>query len=357
MPNAVFIPAELNDLSVDVALGTPAQGAVLYRGAAKWNALAAGGAGQVLTSGGINANPSWAPVSTDLSAAVVLAPNSVDRNLIQPTGDGFHALVTKNHSATLTGANPFEHRLSSGTVAAYIDPTGAVAGTAGFFGDPTAAVLGEITHYLGYTNQMTLTGQGTGFTGFGFFNETSGTQFGDIITMGGVNRAAPVNSQAQAAFQITCTGHLDNTGTLTDYQFNIADYNAAGTALFIEGGEANDQRIGVVTSTFDGQLTVQPRSAGRKILTLKAQSGQTAAQQEWQDATAAPQLAVLANGSDFSFLATAGTKLGQTGQKVGFLGAAPVVRQTLPAAATDPATTQTLANALRSLAITFGLAN
>jgi hypothetical protein len=43
--------------------------------------------------------------------------------------------------------------------------------------------------------------------------------------------------------------------------------------------------------------------------------------------------------------------------RIGFLGAAAAVRQTLPAAASDPTTTQALANALRSLAITFGLAN
>ena len=45
------------------------------------------------------------------------------------------------------------------------------------------------------------------------------------------------------------------------------------------------------------------------------------------------------------------------GATIGFLGATPIVRQTLPAAATDAATTQTLANALLDLAINFGLAN
>jgi hypothetical protein len=44
------------------------------------------------------------------------------------------------------------------------------------------------------------------------------------------------------------------------------------------------------------------------------------------------------------------------GNQIGFFGAAPVVKQTLPAAATDAATTQTLANALRTLLINYGLA-
>lgn len=46
-----------------------------------------------------------------------------------------------------------------------------------------------------------------------------------------------------------------------------------------------------------------------------------------------------------------------SGATIGFLGATPIGRQTLPAAATDATTTQSLANALRTLAINFGLAN
>jgi len=42
--------------------------------------------------------------------------------------------------------------------------------------------------------------------------------------------------------------------------------------------------------------------------------------------------------------------------KVGFLGATPVAKQTLPAAATDPATTMALANSLRTALINLGLA-
>lgn len=44
-----------------------------------------------------------------------------------------------------------------------------------------------------------------------------------------------------------------------------------------------------------------------------------------------------------------------TAARVGFLGSAGSIRITLPAAATDPATTMALANALRSMLITFGL--
>ncbi len=44
------------------------------------------------------------------------------------------------------------------------------------------------------------------------------------------------------------------------------------------------------------------------------------------------------------------------GPKIAFLGATPILRQTLPSAAVDATTTTTLANALRQLAIDFGLA-
>ena len=48
---------------------------------------------------------------------------------------------------------------------------------------------------------------------------------------------------------------------------------------------------------------------------------------------------------------------GQSGGSplVGFLGATPVARQSVPAAATDPATTQALVNAIRSALVTNGL--
>jgi hypothetical protein len=45
-----------------------------------------------------------------------------------------------------------------------------------------------------------------------------------------------------------------------------------------------------------------------------------------------------------------------TAPLIGFLGAAAVVRQTLPAAAVDAATTQTLANSIRTALINLGLA-
>jgi hypothetical protein len=55
-------------------------------------------------------------------------------------------------------------------------------------------------------------------------------------------------------------------------------------------------------------------------------------------------------------LGSAGLNLGYSGSKVGFYGTTPVVKGSLPVAAVDPATTMALANAIRALLISYGLA-
>jgi hypothetical protein len=64
-------------------------------------------------------------------------------------------------------------------------------------------------------------------------------------------------------------------------------------------------------------------------------------------------------GAIFSPLSIAGLtiSIGNTGQSVGFMGATPVTRPALPAAATDLATVITLANAIRTALINNGLAS
>ncbi|MEV5033690.1 hypothetical protein MRBLMC3_002927 [Sphingobium sp. LMC3-1-1.1] len=50
---------------IDQAIGGT-QGQILYRGASSWSALSPGTSGQVLTTGGVGANPSWAAASGGL---------------------------------------------------------------------------------------------------------------------------------------------------------------------------------------------------------------------------------------------------------------------------------------------------
>jgi hypothetical protein len=64
----------------------------------------------------------------------------------------------------------------------------------------------------------------------------------------------------------------------------------------------------------------------------------------------------LGDGASIAVGSTAGTKIGTaTSQKLGFYNATPVIQRTLAVAATDAATTQTLANSLRQALIDLGL--
>jgi hypothetical protein len=113
LPLGVFVPARLNDLAVDVNVGTPARGAIFYRGASVWNALAAGTSGQVLTSGGAGADPSWATPASgvtdhglltglgddDHAQYALLTPTTSARNTIQPSGAAIKPLVVKGFAS------------------------------------------------------------------------------------------------------------------------------------------------------------------------------------------------------------------------------------------------------------------
>jgi len=62
-----FIPlAEITKAQLDAISAT--QGSILYRGASEWTALAPGANGEVLTSGGGGANPTWEPASASSGA-------------------------------------------------------------------------------------------------------------------------------------------------------------------------------------------------------------------------------------------------------------------------------------------------
>lgn len=68
--SAVPVANTLSDI-IDACIGNT-QGSLLYRGASSWSALAPGTAGQVLTSGGAGANPSWAAGGGGGSSDMVL---------------------------------------------------------------------------------------------------------------------------------------------------------------------------------------------------------------------------------------------------------------------------------------------
>ena len=76
----ILAAQSLDGLS-DVAVTSAAQGAILYRASSGWVHLAAGTSGQVLTTGGAGANPSWATPSTPGTGTVTSVALSLPSDL------------------------------------------------------------------------------------------------------------------------------------------------------------------------------------------------------------------------------------------------------------------------------------
>lgn len=119
---------------LDKALGTT-QGAVMYRGATGWLALAPGTTGQILTTGGAAANPSWqnAPTSgASINNGQILS--NIAGHTAVPVGNSLSAIFDAILSSS-RGAIIF--RTNSGWVALAPGTTGQVLSTGGAAGDPS----------------------------------------------------------------------------------------------------------------------------------------------------------------------------------------------------------------------------
>ena len=229
MPGAVFVPAQLNDLGVDVAVGTPARGAVLYRGAAKWNALAAGTSGQVLTANGAGADPSWqTPASgvtdhgaltglsdDDHSQYIFNAPAASARNLITSAEAASIPLSIRAHASQSAAMLAFES--SAGTDQAGFDSAnrmralsgGLVMARAGAT-DPFAAVVLGYIHFDAndrvYISNSATAGAGTLWN----WGATLIQSFADVNTS--------LNMEGR---KITYTARKA-VGTAVHHQFNVS---------------------------------------------------------------------------------------------------------------------------------------
>ena len=137
------IPTD-NSLSaiIDAAISST-QGAVLYRGASLWTALAPGTAGQVLQSGGSAANPSWVTLSSGSVALALTATGSSQGTALQLASQ-FNQLTTVNSStgvilATTIGLVQYVYNEGANTLNVY-PPSGAQLNAAG---TNTAVTLGN----------------------------------------------------------------------------------------------------------------------------------------------------------------------------------------------------------------------
>ena len=102
------VPAA-NGLSaiIDAIIGNT-RGSVLYRGASAWSALAPGSSGNVLTSGGVGADPSWTAVggTGTVTSVGLTAPGFLSVSGSPVTGSGTLALSLATQSANQVFAGP-----------------------------------------------------------------------------------------------------------------------------------------------------------------------------------------------------------------------------------------------------------
>ena len=105
MPGAVYVPAALTDLTVDVQLSGVARGDTLVRGATKWGNLAIGTVGQVYTVADLGAGvlePRWStptPSVTDHGALTGLGDDDHPQYHTDTRGDARYSLLVHNHDS------------------------------------------------------------------------------------------------------------------------------------------------------------------------------------------------------------------------------------------------------------------
>lgn len=119
------VPSALTGTQVLDFIGTT-QGNVLYRNGSVWTVLAPGTNGQVLTTGGAAANPSWATVTGTGTITSIATNNGVTGGTITTTGTiGLASIASGTVLANVTGGSTFP---SSNTPTAVLDLIGSTEG-------------------------------------------------------------------------------------------------------------------------------------------------------------------------------------------------------------------------------------
>ncbi len=141
-------------------------------------------------------------------------------------------------------------------------------------------------------------------------------------------------------------------------------FDTSGAATFT----SNTTMTGIVASTATFQITRANSTAAIELVgspsVLRVDSGVTVSggslgfsQSRFQQPSAQVLQTQCFDTSLAAWQETTRSQASPTGAKWSVFGATPIIQQTLPAAATDPATTQSLCNAIRSLLLNFGFSN
>lgn len=206
-----FIPTRLNDLTVDVSLSSVARGDILYRGASKWNNLAAGTSGKFLRANGAGADPSWETVATGIGGTFGATANTIGiRGADATTLAAGGGTLTSGGVLTLTEAGGDSVTLQHNSTDAILSVnTGDVKCQATFFnvmsanGNNKAIRLGAFggnngTADLSDDNFSTIgvrvqAGSGNGITlANGLFLKFSSTTIGGTVDAGLLRSAASI---------------------------------------------------------------------------------------------------------------------------------------------------------------------
>lgn len=292
-------------------------------------------------------------LGVDLSSTVWLNPAADARNVIQPSLDTVLPLAVKRHSVTQS-EDLFQAQDESGAaklrIGAAFNLATLVTNDGVDFGNAIQAIHSD--NSLLATDGAYIEANGTHATG------TKTAING--LEVGAYNRGNGDVTDFRAA-----TYYSENAGSGTVALASVfrcdGPVNSGGgvitEAVGVNVGAVQDAVANWAIRTDGGQVRFRIGGINNTGLEIIQTPGQVAPMISIVDDSLNPLLQLAANGRDWILDTTTGSKIGtSTSQKLGFYNATPVVQQSVAAAATDAATTQTLANSLRTLAIALGLA-
>lgn len=182
-----------------IALGSDAQGDIMYFNGTSWARLGAGTAGQALISGGAGANPAWGDLSETVGTATTTSGASQEVTGIPSWANrlevGIRSISFSSSSSHL--------QVQLGTASAYV--------TSGYVG---RAVAPHITSGVTASSAFETMGDGAAastFTGTLHFVREPGTNVWQMDSI--------VNCDAPAATFTGAVGHIAMPGTVTRIKF------------------------------------------------------------------------------------------------------------------------------------------
>lgn len=182
------------------------------------------------------------------------------------------------------------------------------------------------------------------------YSPTATADFLTCLASDGLTKLAEINSLGVGIFAKLSVMASDPAQTLLAAAAapnTVAGQNQVSFSTNVDGAAAILNQLAVMT---DASLVWNAKTS----TTFRTQAKIIPSWFDSIDATRKAQLSFQVRGTGAGTIEALNLRTDGTNPTLGALGATPVGRQTLPAVATDLATTQALANSLRSLAIAFG---